>query len=840
MSGLLQDVRYSLRQLRKSPGFAAVAIISLALGIGANTTIFTLIHTLILKSLPVRDPQQLVAFGKEDGGGVVDGIGPGRLEIYPYDFYKQVEQNHGPFQGIAATGSFPVSVSIRNGNTRAEQGTSYLVSGNFFNVIGADPMLGRTLAPSDADAPGSQPVAVLSYRYWHDSLSGDQSVVGRPIDVNGTPFTVIGVMPPKFVGAELNEEAPDMWLPLTMQAQAMLRPSLLNPHGPFWLHFMGRRAAGTNMPELQAWMTSQLQQFMVDREGSQPTPQRMQDIRKIYVELLPGAQGVSHIRNQFEQPLLILMFVVILVLAIACANLANFLLSRSVSREGELSTRMALGASRSRLARQIFTEAMLLSCIGGVCGLALAFWGTKNLVAFVTAGSQHAAIEASPNLPVLFFTLGISLLTGMFFGVVPALRASRVGTGPMLNATARTATGAGRGSNRLLAKVLLTAQVGLSIVLLVGAGLFVRTMQNIEHQDFGFDRHSLLLVELDFKLAGYKSEQLDGMYERILSRVEGLPGIKSAALSGGPPIQMGNWISPITVTGHLPARDEDRSTLISSVSPEYFQASGIPLMQGRSFGTQDAASSAKAVVVSQAMANYFFPKGDAIGRRFSIADPSVTGPWQIVGIVRDAKYNDVRGTAQRMIYLPLAQLTADSHFARSLEIQTSGDPASVEQEVRAALADADPNLPILHVRTISEQLGLFMENEKLISELSTFFSMLALALACIGLYGVAAYGVARRTNEIGVRIALGARQRSILWMILRESLMLLAFGIVIGVPVALAAARLVQRQLFGLSPSDPNTIMFAILAIGMVVVLAAIGPARRAANVDPMVALRYE
>jgi predicted permease len=647
-------------------------------------------------------------------------------------------------------------------------------------------------------------------------------------------------MSPKFAGTELNEESPDMWLPITSQPEVMLQASQLTPHGLFWIHLMGRLRDGVSAQQAQAWTTTQLQQFMMAREGGQVSEKRQKEIAQIRVDMLPGGRGVSHLRAQFEQPLMILMSVVGLVLAIACANLANFLLSKSASREREFSTRLALGASTARITRQILTEALVLSGIGGLLGLVVAFWGTHVLVGFVVAGAKHTAIDASPDLAVLAFTFGVSLLTGVLFGIAPSLRMSHGGSAPALNATARTAVGAGGRSGQLFPRILLVAQVGLSLVLLVGAGLFVRTLQNLKNQDLGFNRHNILLVDLSAKLAGYKPEQLPGLDERMLNRLKALPGVDSVALSDIPPIYAGSWGALISVEGYTPAPDENMSTLANGVSPGYFATVGIPVLSGRSIGIQDVENSARVVVVNQSLANHFFPKGDAVGHQFSVGEPDIQGPWQIVGVVRDAKYNGPRDDPQRMIYLPLAQLTGNNRFANSLEVRAAGDPANIASEVRTAMAEIDPSLPLLSVRTIGEQLDLFMENERLISQLSTFFALLALALACIGLYGVMAYNVTRRTNEIGVRMALGAQNGTILWMVLRESLLLLAVGIALGVPAALAATRLVQTQLFGLKASDPATMVAAVLMIAAVVVLAGYGPARRAAKVDPMVALRYE
>lgn len=847
MTGLIQDFRYAFRQLRKSPGFTAVAILSLGLGIGANTAIFTLIHGLLLKSLPVHEPQQLVAFGAEAGGGEVDGMRPGPLDIFPYEFYKQIaQQPQESFQGITGYGSFPVTVSVKIGSTEtgaagaaASQAISHLVSGNFFSVLGAEPVLGRAIAPSD-DAAGRDPVAVISYRYWQQVLSGDPSIIGRPLPINGTLFTVIGVMPPKFFGVEINEESPDMWLPLAFQEQVMLQPSLLGPHGLYWMHLMGRRQPGANIAQAQAWITSQLQRYMMDREGAQPSSSRGQEIQKIFVPLLPGGRGISHLREQYSQPLNILMGAVAMVLLIACANLANFLLARAAAREREISTRLALGATRGRIMRQILTEALLLSICGGALGLLLAFWGTRTLISFVVGGATHTPLAASPDFAVLGFTVAVAMITGILFGIVPAVRISKIGTASAMNASARTAVSSGGRSGRLLPKVLVTAQVMVSLVLLAGAGLLVRTLRNLQNQDFGFDRHHLLLVQFNAKFAGYKPAQLNGLYETMLARLDTLPGVRSASISGGVLMSGGSWNSPIFIEGCTASPTENLSTLLNRVGPRYFETIGMPVMRGRAIDADDSASARKVVVVNQALAGHFFPQGDAIGHRFKVGDPSVKGEWEIVGIVRDAKYNGPREEQQRMVYLPVMQLTEDDNYAYSLQVATTQDPALVSGAVRAALAQIDPNLPVLDIKTVGEQVDLRMDNERFISQLSSFFSLLALLLACIGLYGVMNYDVSRRTNEIGVRMALGAQTNWVLWLVLKESMVLLSIGLAAGVPAAIAATRLLQSQLFGLSPHDPATFVVAVSAVAVVTLLAAYFPALRAAKVDPMVALRYE
>ncbi|HTD57218.1 MAG TPA: ABC transporter permease, partial [Silvibacterium sp.] len=844
-----QDLRYSVRMLAKSPGFTAVAIASLALGIGANTAIFTLFNDLLLKSLPVRDPQQLLSFGKAFGGGSVDGIGASDfpLDIFTYDFYQRLQreqaEGRAPFQGICGFSSFWTMVSVRTGTAAgdpATQAAGHLVTGDYFSVLGAEPLLGRTIAPSDASAPGRSPVAVISYRYWQQMFAGDPSIVGRAIIINGTPFIIVGVMPPKFYGVAQYKEAMDMWLPITMQQEVMLQPSLIDPHGLYWMHMMARRKPGVPLAQAQAWLASQLQRFMLDRDGGQPSPERKAEIVEAYVELLRAGAGISDLRDMYQQPLDILMGVVALVLLIACANLANFLLAKAASREREIATRLALGSSRRRIVRQILMEALLLSFTGGVLGLALAYLGTRALIQFISTGAPHTALDARPDLHVLLFTLGVSLLTGILFGIAPALRVSKISVAPSLGASARTAAAGGGAWGRVLPRMLVVSQVTLSLMLLVCAGLFLRTLLNLDNQNFGFDRHNVLLVKFSPKFAGYKPEQLNALYERIVERFKTLPGVKAASVSGQPAMIGGNWNSPIRIRGHEDGPNADLGTSLNRVGPGFFATTGIPVTQGRAIEPTDTASSVKVAVMNQTAADHFFPHGDAIGHVFTVDDPSVKGEWQIVGVARNAKYHGPREKPQRMTYLNVIQLTGDDAYAYWIQLATAGDPRKVAGEVRSAMAQIDSNLPILEVRTIAEQVDQSMDQEQLISELSSFFSLLALSLACIGLYGVMTYSVQRRTNEIGIRLALGAPAGRVLWMVLGESLLLLTAGVALGLPLTLAAMRLVQSQLFGLRSWDPATLIAAVVVIAAVTMIAAFLPARRAAKVDPMVALRYE
>ncbi|MGB6193989.1 MAG: ADOP family duplicated permease, partial [Terracidiphilus sp.] len=662
-----RDVRFGVRQLVKSPGFSAVAVLSLALGIGANTAIFTIINDLMLKQLPVRDPGSLLSFGDGFWGQIVAASDPGPYDIFPYEFYRRVAQQTQKFDGITAFASFSMPVSVRTGrDAGATQAVSHLVAGNFFDVLGAQPLLGRGLTASDTAVEGGNAVAVISHRYWQQELDADAKVIGRVLKVNGTAFTVVGVMPAGFYGVTLNEETPDMWLPITMQPQVMMGPSLLKPDGLFWIHMMGRRKAGVPVAQEQAWVTAEFQHFLRDREGGALTEKRQKEIAGTFIPLKPGGAGLSNLRAIYEKPLTVLMVMVGVVLLIACANLANLLLARAVGREREFSARLALGSTRGRIVRQILTEALVLALTGGVVGLALAFYATRVLIGFLDGGSAHTPMAATPDPRVLLFTLGVCVLTSLVFGIAPAWQSSRNSAAAALNANARTGTAARRG--RILPKALIVAQVTLCLVLLTMAGVLLRTFNNLRTEAVGFDRTNVLLVETNAKFAGYTPDQLNALYDRILERVDALPGVRSASISGVPPMIPGNWGSPIFIDGRPTAPDEDVSTELNRVTAGYFETLGIPVLRGRGIETQDKVDGVRAAVVNQTLAQRYFKDGDALGRTFRVADPGVAGTWRIVGIVRDAKYSNPAEKPRPFAYLAMEQLTGDDRYGYWLQV----------------------------------------------------------------------------------------------------------------------------------------------------------------------------
>lgn len=875
----LHDLRLSLRKLAKSPGFTSIALLSVALGTGANTAIFTLLDQLLLRELPVKDPQQLVTFGNSDSQGVAGGIDLGTFGYYPWYFARQLEENPGPFQGIASFASFSYKASLRlpAAEGGSEQSGSAivapvnLVSGDYFHLLGTQPFLGRGIGPSDAAIPERGAVVVLSYDFWRRSLSSDPAIVGKTIIVNGLPFSVIGVMPKSFQGIKLELEPTAMWAPVTMQPTVFQQPSFLAPHsGPYFLHVFGRLsvAAATHKREFlqaQAWLNYQIHAGIREADGTTRNPAREQEINREVVPLVPASHGVSLVRTQYGESLRILMGVVVLILLIACANLTNLLLTRAAAAEREIATRLALGSSRARIVRQQLIETTLLSFTGGLLGLGIAFLATRTLIAFISAGTFTIALSPTPNIAVVLFALAVSLATSFVFGLGPALSASRSGSSLSLGFRTRTAQGTGGGSSRFWPKALVTAQVALSLVLLIGAGFFLQTLRNLQNQDYGFERTNLVIADFDARLAGYRPSQAAALHRRLIERLSRIPGVRSVALAATAPISPGGWGSTISPAGYTPAPKEDMVANLDRVSGDYFQTVGISAVAGRTINGSDTADSDKVAVVNQTVAKRYYPHGDAVGRWLMLGIDSVKGPWRIVGVVRDTKARDPRSTDPiRMVYIPLEQIEPflpapqapqgqehagvaqkpreenQDRYANVLLVRTAGDPKRIAGELQSAVGEVDRNLPLLHVGTIQEQVSSLITHDELISTLTSLFSGLALLLAAIGLYGVMSNNVVRRRSEIGIRLAVGAQAPDIRWMVLRESMVLLAIGIGFGAPLAVGSTMFVKGEFFGVSPVNPKVFLAALAVVATVTLLAAWLPARRASNLDPMTALRVD
>jgi predicted permease len=836
MESLFSDIRYAFRGILKRPGFTAIAVITLALGIGANTAIFTLVNAVTLKSLPVTRPQELVLFQSGSDEGTSNGDpSSGEWRRFSYDSYRYFVDHDQSYQSLSAfrSGESRVSVaSSQNPSGEAQRASSHLVSGNYFSVLGVNAFLGRTLTPSD-DQAGAPPAVVMSYGYWKEQWSGNPQIINREIVINGRAFTVVGVTPPEFFGIRVRR-APDLWVPLVFQPEIEMRESYLKAPRVYWLNFVGRLKPGVKFEQAQASANLLLRQFLTSQTGTKLTDDDRKAIAGASVGLAPGGRGISGLRIAYSRALQMLMVIVGLVLLIACANVGNLLLSRTAARKAEISLRLALGASRGRVVRQLLTESFLLAVIGGIAGILLAQGGVKVLVTLV---AKTSPLDVQPDLGVLAFTAGVSMTAGLLFGTVPALRATKT------DLTTAIKEKSSRTSRFGLASVLVIAQVGLSMVLLAGAGLFSRSLIKLQEENVGFNRDNVLVVRIDPRLGAYKPTELSALYRQLLDRIKDIPGVQSATVATYSPISGTGRSSTITVRGYTARSDEDMEVSDMLIGPDYGATLGLPLILGREIDKRDTPAGAKVAVVSQSFAEYFFHGENPIGRRFYFGDendPERSDDVEIVGVVGDVKYDNARTAPARTAYRPILQVQDGDAYSSTLEIRTVGEPTAAAPMVRGAIRQIDPKLPVFGVTSLREQLSGALQQEKLVAELVSFFGLLALLLACVGLYGVMAHGVVRRTKEIGIRMALGAERSRIVWMVMRETILLVLIGIVLGVPAALGAAKLVSSQLFGLSPSDPFTLLVAATVLIAVASLAGLLPARKASKVNPLTALRYE
>ena len=838
METLFKDLRYGFRGLLKRKAFAAIAVLTLALGIGANTAIFTLVNAVMLKSLPVYKPEELVLFSEttSEGTSVEDTPRTGVWQRFTYASYEYFRDHNQSFQDIAALRSGTTRLSVRPADVQgaaAARAHGHLVGGNYFSVLGVRAMRGRVFTPED-DRPGAQPATVMSHRYWQQESNSDPSVVGKSFIINGTNFTVVGVTPPEFFGERVRRP-PDFWLPLSFQPQIELRESFLTDKDTYWLMLLGRLKPGVSMDQAQASVNLALRQHLTEQAGSQLTEDRKQGIQNTYAKLVSGQGGISGLRRNYSKPLQMLMAIVGMVLLIACANVGSLLLSRAASRKAEISLRMALGANRWRIIRQLLTESMLLAVVGGVCGVLLAQWGVSVLVKLVAAGSP---LDTRPDLGVLLFTGGVSILAGLLFGLVPAIQASRTNLTSAIKERSRTRAGFMRLS---LSSLMVVMQVGLSMVLLTGAGLFARSLVKLQNENVGFDRNNMLLLGIDPRLAGYKPNQVATLYQQVLERLSSLPQVRSVSMATYAPMSGTTRSSSIQIPGYTPQPGEDGVVEDILTGPKYAETLGVPLLRGREIEIRDTAAAPRIAVVNATFAEKYFKDQNPIGRRFTFNDDTDNGAeLEIVGVVGDIKSGDARDKTLPAVYRPILQIQEQAAYSVTIHIRTIADPVPLTGQVRQMINQIDDKLPIFGVTTLSDQLNENLDQERLIAQLVSFFGALALVLACIGLYGVMTQGVARRTNEIGIRMALGAKRGNIAWMILRETLYLVLAGLLIGVPAALLGARLISTQLFGMSPTDPITLVGAAVILTLVALLAGYLPARRASRVNPLTALRYE
>ena len=847
MHALLHDLRYAFRQLRKSPGFTITAVLTLALGIGANTAIFTLVHAVMLKSLPVVNPKQLYRIGDNDNCCVWGGFQDEGWGVFSYSLYQYLRDNTPQFEEMSAFEANEPDFSVRRSGakTSAEPFPGEFVSGNYFSTFGIQPFAGRMFTAQD-DTPGAAPVAVMTYRAWQQHYGLDPSVIGATFLIDGELFTIAGIAPPGFFGDRLRDDPPEFFFPLASEPLLEGQNSLLYVKNEHWLYLIGRLRPNAQPAQVEAQLTGELRQWLPNEASSLPQYER-EKIPKAFLKLGPGGAGITDLRDMSEAGLYLLLAASALVLLIACANLANLLMARSTARRQQTAVQLALGATRGRLVRTLLTESTLLSCVGGAAGLALAYFGSRAILLIAFRGSRFIPINTTPSLPILAFAFALSLVTGVIFGVAPAWISSHSDPAEALH-------GANRGTrdrSALPQKSLVISQVAFSLVLLALAGLVTQSLRNMENVHFGFETGGRLIVHLNPLMAGYKPDQLPVLYHQFHERIGQIPGVSTVSYSMYTPQDGDNWNDEIQIQGRSPESTQDIGVQWLRVSPEYFKTIGTPVLRGRAIGEPDTPTSQHVAVVDEAFVRKFFPNEDPMGKHFGFSQPGHSGDYEIVGVVKDTRYNGLTFKQHAMFFLPFFQTShfdeqsyqrteVQSQYIEDIELHFAGTLENIGPQVRRVLASIDPNLSIIEMRAFGEQVSRRFNQERLIARLTELFGLLALLLASIGLYGVTAYNIARRTSEIGIRMALGANRRDVVAMVLRGALWQIAIGLAIGVPLALIAGRLFASKLYGVGAFNPVVLAGAVFVLAFCAFIAGLVPAKRAASIEPVEALRTE
>ncbi len=841
LDSVLKDVRFAVRQLVASKGFTITAVATLALGIGANTAIFTLVHAVMLKSLPVADPETLVRVGDGDNCCVLGGY-QGSYSVYSDDLYRYLRDHTPEFEEMAGFQAGLAQVGVRRvgSGVGSEPFVSQFVSGNYFTTFGLRPYTGRLLSKAD-DVRGAAPAAVMSYRAWQQQYGADPSVVGSTFIIDGAPYTIAGIAPPGFFGAQLRADPPDFWMPLAVEPAARKQNSLLDRKDNHWLYVIGRIKPRTNLARVQSELNVELRQWLLANEPPRTEADR-QNFDRQRLGLAPAGAGLAQMRDTFRNDLRLLMGITGLVLLIACANLANLQLARGAANRAQTAIRVALGAPRQRLVRQMLTESVLLAVAGGAAGLLVAMQLAKLLMRMAFGFARYIPIDATPSLPVLGFAFLLSVVTGVVFGVAPAWSASRADPAAALHGAGRSASG----RSTLPQRSLVVTQAALSLVLLAAAGLMVETMRNLENQPFGMRLDGTLVVDVNAGLSGYSPEKLAAVYGDIERQMRQIPGVRNAALVLYSPMSGNNWQSGVTLEerpGQMISPSWDR------VSPGFFDSIGARVLRGRVFDERDTANATHVAVVNQAFVDQYLPNEDAVGKRFGLGGAEHSTDYQIVGVVNTVVFRNPRQPGRPMFFLPMLQMwktewensgKARSNLIQSITLRVEGNPPELAARVQRALGSVDPNLTMLRVTPMQGLLGYQLTHERLIGRLAELFGGLALLLASIGLYGITAYSVARRTGEIGVRTALGATRGRVVRMILGGAMAQVAIGLALGIPASLAAGRLLADQVFGVKTWEPAILAAAAAVLAVCATAAGLIPALRASSIDPVRALRVD
>jgi predicted permease len=843
---LREDVRYALRQFANAPGFTATAVLTLALGIGATTAIFTLVHAVLLKSLPVAKPSELVRIGDREDCCVSGGLRDD-WSLFSYDKYKTFRDGTPGFVELAAfqAGNDLVGVRRIGSNQPAESQRSEYVSGNYFSMFGIGPYSGRVLTPQD-DRKGAEPVVVMSYRTWQQKYALDPSVVGATFAINGQPFSVVGITPPGFFGDRL-QYTPAFWIPLANEPLINGSSSILDFPQQDWLDVIGRITPGADVRSIEAHMQVELQQWLLS-PVAKVQPEERSLIPKQTLHLSPGGAGVQMMRDEYQAGLHLLMWVSGFVLLIACANVANLMLVRATTRKQQTAVRAALGAPRARQIGQVLTESTVLALLGGAAGVGLAFAGTRLLLQLAFQ-KNDVAIHATPSLPVLAFTFSVALLTGILFGIAPAWTTATANPADALRGANRS-TGQSVGWTQ---KSLVVAQAALSLVLLCAAGLLIQSLRNMQRQDFGFETANRYILHIDPQMAGYKPAQLAAFYRQLHDTLAAIPGVNRVSFSLYSPMEGDNWSETVYLEGQAPPppdTDQNDASWVR-VSDGYFEIVGTKVLQGRAITDRDTATSQRVAVVNQSFAKKFFKDESPIGKHFGDLGAKYAGNFEIVGVTEDTQYRQPTRKIPPMFFLSALQsVTYDdprfvtfedrSHYLNAIELKTQGTVPGLEPQVRRALAQVNPDLAVIDFVSFAEQVQENFSQQAMIAKLTSLFGLLALVLASVGLYGVTAYSVERRTSEIGIRMALGADRLNVLKLVLRGAFLHVGIGLAIGIPATILGGRAMATQLFGVKPYDPNILLLTTAVLSLAALAAAVVPARRAATLDPMRALRTE
>jgi len=842
-----RDFGYALRTLRRSRGFALVAALTLALGIGANTAIFTLLDQVLLRLLPVKNPQQLVLltmrgkhYGNNWGGNAIS-----------YPMYRDFQDHNEVFSGMFCRFPNPVSMTF---GAQSERVAAELVSGTYFDVLGVGTALGRAFTPEDDRVPDGHPLVMLSYDFWRQRFGGDRQIVGKTVLINKHEMTIIGVAQAGFDGVELGYSA-KIFIPVMMEKEIIIGPmKMLTDRRSRWVNAFGRLRPDVTETKakaaLQPFMHSMLEMEVKEAAFHNASAYAREQFLKCWIDVLPGSQGRASLRRELRTPLWVLMATTGMVLLIACANIANLLLARATGRQKEIAVRLAMGATRGRIVGQLLIETLSLSALGGILGLALAFWADKALMAvYLPSDSNALNISAVPDFRILLFTLAVSVVTGVIFGLAPALQSTRPDVGRTLKDQAGAVVGGGRGRLR---NVLVVTQVALSLLLLIGAGLFLRSLKNLSNLGTGFPAERLVGFNIDPSLNGYTPQQLNGFYQQLTDSLGAIPGVKSVAVASMRIMENNEWDSGLTAEGYSPTKADDHpQAYMNQIGPGYFATLGVPIVAGRDFrltdnhvikradATDDFDTTPTTVIINEKFAQRFFAGRNPVGMHLGFGtDPGTHTDMEIIGVVKDIKYTNLRDEIPIQAYVPY--MNSPYLGGMTIYVRTAGEANQLMSSVRARMRELDANVPIYKMRTMEEQISNSLATERMIASLSTVFGFVATVLAIIGLYGVMSYSVAQRTREIGIRMALGAEQGKVIGMVMREVVTLIAIGIGVGVPAALVLTRVVKSQLYGLEAHDPWTLGLATGLLAMVACAAGYLPALRASRVDPMKALRYE